>query len=404
MPQNISCPDCGRKLRVPDNLLGKKVKCPGCGVKFVGEAAPEPEEELPPPRAAVTTRPSGARRPRRSNDDEGEEDLPKSRRRRDEEDEDGDDHPAPRRRGFDEDKDEDEDYGSQRSDPSKGDVRQGWERVRFGVNLVITAAWISVATIGVAISGILILALFVGASLSTIVGGAGAGPMNQQQAGQVAGQAAGTAAGGMVGGCMVIALVVLLCLAIVVTRLTGLGFCMGVVPTRKTQALKGLAIAAFSLSIANLVLPMLSNGFMAALGRNGGVVGFAGQGLTFALSIAEIVCFFLFLRGTAVAMRKDALARNLVFYLVGIGAYAFLLIPMAIVALFLGAGAAVFGVASARTGQAAAANAANAAAGFAMLGVSCFILLILIGVGLFVWYMVLLYQVRSAVDGWLARH
>jgi hypothetical protein len=229
--------------------------------------------------------------------------------------------------------------------------------------------------------------------------------MNQQQAGQMAGHAAGTMAGAMVGGCVMLALVALLGLAIVATRLTGLGFCMGVVPTRKTQALKGLAIAAFSLGIANVILPMLSNGATAILARNGGgFVGVAGQGLLFVLSIAEIVCFFLFLRGVAVAMRKDGLARNLVIYLVGIGVYAFLLIPIAFVFLLLGVGAAAFGFASSRGGQAAAANAANTAAGFAMLGISCFILLILIGVGLFVWYMVLLYQVRSTVEGWLARN
>jgi hypothetical protein len=67
--------------------------------------------------------------------------------------------------------------------------------------------------------------------------------------------------------------------------------------------------------------------------------------------------------------------------------------------------AAMFGsVSSASNGQAAAANAANTMAGLAMLGISCFILLFLIGVGLFVWYMVLLYQTRTAVDGWLARN
>src|SRR5262245_7460312 len=30
MPVIISCPDCGRKVRVQDEQLGKKVRCPGC--------------------------------------------------------------------------------------------------------------------------------------------------------------------------------------------------------------------------------------------------------------------------------------------------------------------------------------------------------------------------------------
>ncbi|HEY1860513.1 MAG TPA: hypothetical protein VGG61_09180 [Gemmataceae bacterium] len=53
MPIIVQCPACGRKLRVPDELLGKIVKCPGCGGTFTGEAktsAPEPEQkaETPP--------------------------------------------------------------------------------------------------------------------------------------------------------------------------------------------------------------------------------------------------------------------------------------------------------------------------------------------------------------------
>jgi hypothetical protein len=399
MPQIISCPDCGRKLRVPDHLVGKKVKCPGCGVNFVGETEEGPEE-LDEMEAPSPPPPSRSRPPR---EERVVEKSSKTRRPVDEEEED-DDRPSPRRRDRDED-DDDDDYGRQRSEPSKGDVRQGWERVRFGINLVITAAWISLAAVGVAISGYLVLILFVGASVSTMISSTPTtGPMNQHQAGQMAGQAAGTMAGAMIGGCVMIALVGLLFLAVVATRLTGLGFCMGVVPTRKTQSLKGLAIAAFSLGIANVILPLLSNGATAALGRNNGVVAVAGQGFFFVLAIAEVICFFLFLRGVAVAMRKEGLARNLVMYLIGLAVFAFLIVPIGFVLLLLGVGAAAFGVASSHNGQAAAANAANAMAGFAILGISCFILLILIGVGFFVWYMVLLYQTRSAVDGWLARN
>ena len=32
----VQCPQCVRKLRVPDDLLGKKVKCPTCGTTFIG--------------------------------------------------------------------------------------------------------------------------------------------------------------------------------------------------------------------------------------------------------------------------------------------------------------------------------------------------------------------------------
>src|SRR5438093_2746105 len=38
----VDCPSCSRKLRVPDELLGKKVKCPTCSGTFDAVAAPEP--------------------------------------------------------------------------------------------------------------------------------------------------------------------------------------------------------------------------------------------------------------------------------------------------------------------------------------------------------------------------
>src|SRR6266567_2368971 len=48
----VDCPSCDRKLRVPDELLGEKVKCPTCGGTFdavlPGSAAPAPPPPAPP--------------------------------------------------------------------------------------------------------------------------------------------------------------------------------------------------------------------------------------------------------------------------------------------------------------------------------------------------------------------
>jgi predicted Zn finger-like uncharacterized protein len=54
MPEIINCPQCERKLRVPDNLLGQPVKCPTCGTTFTAaaapvEAPPSPAPAPPPP-------------------------------------------------------------------------------------------------------------------------------------------------------------------------------------------------------------------------------------------------------------------------------------------------------------------------------------------------------------------
>lgn len=55
----VDCPECQRKLRVPEELLGQNVKCPTCGAKFVaspsgpdGQAPASPIEAPAPPLAA----------------------------------------------------------------------------------------------------------------------------------------------------------------------------------------------------------------------------------------------------------------------------------------------------------------------------------------------------------------
>jgi hypothetical protein len=87
MASIVNCPSCSRRLQVPNDLFGQKVKCPTCGTIFTGG------EEEPPslgPHAEVEERPS-----RRSSaslpvpvveDREENEDRDRFRRRRGEED------------------------------------------------------------------------------------------------------------------------------------------------------------------------------------------------------------------------------------------------------------------------------------------------------------------------------
>lgn len=80
MAITTSCPSCSRALRVPDDLLGKNVKCPTCGTTFLAaaESAPPPAEEEPPA-------PAPARRPAPPDDSDEEPDVEErrpSRRRR----------------------------------------------------------------------------------------------------------------------------------------------------------------------------------------------------------------------------------------------------------------------------------------------------------------------------------
>lgn len=75
MPILLDCPSCSRKLRVPDDYLGRNVKCPNCGTTFLAQAAAPPPKvptvpeaprpsarpAAPPPPEHVAPRPS--RRP-----------------------------------------------------------------------------------------------------------------------------------------------------------------------------------------------------------------------------------------------------------------------------------------------------------------------------------------------------
>jgi len=90
MPEIVQCPQCVRPLRVPDDLLGKKVKCPTCGSNFVAEAEPAPASEpaSAPPRPAPP-------RPKAS----PPADVPADRPPRDEDYDDNEDRPLSPRRG-----------------------------------------------------------------------------------------------------------------------------------------------------------------------------------------------------------------------------------------------------------------------------------------------------------------
>jgi hypothetical protein len=50
MAELVTCASCGKLLRIPDELVGKKVKCPGCGTAF--DALPPPPAPPPAPPAA----------------------------------------------------------------------------------------------------------------------------------------------------------------------------------------------------------------------------------------------------------------------------------------------------------------------------------------------------------------
>lgn len=102
MHTTIHCPECERLLRVPDDMLGRKVKCPTCGTTFVAEAGeqqagegvrPARPQDTPTTPYAPEAKESEAprRKPRRVSDEEDRDDD-------DFEEEEDDDRPRGRRR------------------------------------------------------------------------------------------------------------------------------------------------------------------------------------------------------------------------------------------------------------------------------------------------------------------
>jgi hypothetical protein len=72
MPIQINCPSCKGAVRVPEDLLSKRVQCPRCQATFVAEI-----DEEPPPGAPTTAekpddagQPAPSRRPRPAGIDE----------------------------------------------------------------------------------------------------------------------------------------------------------------------------------------------------------------------------------------------------------------------------------------------------------------------------------------------
>lgn len=110
----VSCPECQRKLRVPDDLIGKNVKCPTCGHTFVAD----PVSQAPPPPPPPEEKPARTSKVSRDDrdDDEDDEDRPRRKRaisRRNDDDDEDEDDDRPRRsrsrHGRDDDDDEDDD-------------------------------------------------------------------------------------------------------------------------------------------------------------------------------------------------------------------------------------------------------------------------------------------------------
>ncbi|HEY7425504.1 MAG TPA: hypothetical protein VH682_14835 [Gemmataceae bacterium] len=392
MPQIITCPDCERKLRVPDNLLGKKVRCPSCSVLFKAAAAEtgaEESTEEPEAKPSVRRRPAvrderyadSPRSSRRRIDEEEEEDD-RPRRRRDEIDEEEDDRP--RRRRNEEDEDEDEERS-----PSLHDQKVGWNKVRIGINLVMIGIWVWLA--GVVLGGLGVLLGFVLVGSALFAGG----------------RQAGLTSLGFGGVILLLAVVFYyLCLfAELVLRLVGYGLCMAV-PPRRESGLKPLAITTFSLAGVYVVFSLLNivvsgfTGFASSLAaRSGGNAAGTGLALVGGLcAIASFIVFLFFLRSVCNNARARDQASKPIAVLIAFVCFWAVVILIGTIMLCAGG----FALAKAVQSQSGS-NVAGSMGVWLVIFIVVACLLGLVYLGLQVWYVMVLQKIRDAVASYRRR-
>jgi predicted Zn finger-like uncharacterized protein len=339
MPEFISCPDCQRKLRVPDDLLGKKVKCPRCNVMFTATSAS---------RDAVVTRDyyDDARQRRRDDDDY---DQPRPRRRR--EDDYDDDYDRPRRRRDD---DYEEDY---QDSPRRR--RAGWKRVCTGLNVYSIGIWIWCG-------GLLLFSL--GVAIAMLLG-----PSN---------------GGDVVAGVLSV-LFLFAALADLILRTVGAGLCMGI-PSKIGTARKPLAITAFSLYAAHagillitFLVIILDAGFT-TFGDPFRMIRGATAMLIISslLGLAALMVFLLANRSAAIGIRARSLGGTF----------------MALLITFVSCGVASFLLNVIVSGIGNKVTSPSGAQAFLVISIIFLILELGCYLGLEIWYAFSLQQLRATIQ------
>ncbi len=400
MPVITTCPDCDKKLKVPDDLLGKKVKCPGCSKMFTAD-----EDSAGGGRPSngkgrdggLTSRPAPPLPKRREDDDD---DRPRSRGRRDDDDDDRDrgrgrdrdddrDRDRDRDRGRDRDRDDDrdrdrgrprrddDDYDRGRDrgrgrdddyddrdrdrgrgrydDPPPRNLKKAYQGVSFALSLCQYGGWTLLGALAV-----LILFSILGMLL-----------------------AYGGAYGAMLYvGFIVYAILGVASFAGVALILTGMGLCLQA-PSERGHPTWGMALAAFICAAAPIVLASVV-AFAAGFGLfivNGAINGF--------VTLAALILWCLFLKNLCEQVRDTPTGAKAMTWMVVVliaGGVEVVLMAIAIAT----AGAAAFGAI-------AGGNQVGAQLGGIFMMIVMFVILAT-NVALSIWHIMLLGQVRQTIE------
>jgi hypothetical protein len=394
---------------VPDDLLGKEVKCPGCSAIFTAEvgaapAPPKPQKKADDEGGTYEVLDERKKKRRRSDDDDEDQnervsDKPRPRRARDDDDYDDEDDErvTTRRRRFSRDDDDDDDEDAH--GPPKAALAPDWTRIRLGFSLLLA----SVLTL-------------IGAVLIGMVGGCCVGfGAAANAAKQGPGQPPDVTK--MAAGFVVIAVVTMVIrLAAHLMMIVGSVMCL---PSPSAYRAKTLALVTLILAGGSVALQLIqqvvnvaANG-VAGLGGGAGNPFLGGAGAAppgaaaaivlvvlglvgFVVGLASYFTFGLYVRSIGFCLRDDSLAGSAKGWLVAL-TITVIVGLIATVAAFALAGAALWAMAQGRQpGPGGQPGAALGGGMIAVGGLAC-----LIGIGflaLLIWYIVLLVQARGAIS------
>jgi len=398
MPAIVSCPNCNRKLRVPDELLGRRIKCPGCASTFAAAGDQSPSRKPPSEEDSLkSASPEPNRRSAAKDDIQEESDYrgtgaPVQRRRRkeeaddDEDDAGDDDRNRRRRRRRAEEVNDDEDAANvDDRRPRRRRPRTNWPRLRQGITLVLASWLVLIGSVIVAIIGGMLIACAGAPALNKAL--ASGGPGNKP--GNV-GSSGFAALGGLA------MLVVVFAIPFLFQTLKVLGYVFCLSAPRKhaarilaivTLSLGGAALACFLLGTCAGGLGGFSTAGRGLIGNSAGVLSILFGLLRGVLVLAEYIVFLFFLRAVCLAVDDEFQASRVVAFMVGIVAF----ICVTLVSIFglpiiMRAMVDISGNAG---GQGLTTAGYLALAWFGILGLAF--------LGMVGWYIVLLFQVRAAI-------
>ena len=376
MPEIVRCPECHRQLKVPDALLGKKVRCPSCKTTF--QAAVEAPVEKPPPAAEPP--PSARKKPAAPPPEEQYEEAPPPSRPAA--------PPPPEEPDFEEvPPEEPEEKGRRRLRRKKRrslDSGAGWQKVRLGLTLVLIGIFVGIAAVMVYFVGFL-LAGAIGSAATTTTTTTTTTSFGSET------RTVGSSAGAGVLAIIVIILVIAMALASRGLTVAGYGFFM---PVPRASGAKPFANATFVLGIVNTLLPIISCIILWVI-VGAGIAGALGSGSTAMLKGAGVLVIILNILmavlGLAEAFALLQFQRTVVSFLGAEGLAKSIMYLMFLLVVIIGLGLLMVVIS-----MLAGALGPSAPLGLAIVGCGCIDTILMIG--WFIWLIITLFFVRGTVS------